>query len=70
MKIKINSAALALANGKQAGDVVNVLDKAGIPADRYWRNRLRDAQIDNSVEVVAEAPKAPKAPAPTKKEGK
>lgn len=27
-------------------------DDEGIPLDRYWRSRLRDAEIDNCVAVT------------------
>ncbi len=28
------------------------VDKEGTPLDRYWRDRLKDAKIDNCVEFV------------------
>lgn len=54
MKIKINNEALALALGEKPNAIVNVEDKNGIPVKREWRNRLKDARIDNCVEVITE----------------
>ena len=38
--------------GKKAGDTVSVETKSGVIKDRFWRNRLADAKIDNCVEIV------------------
>jgi len=48
--------------GYNAGKVVKVKDNAGIPLDKFWRDRLRDAAIDGRVEIV-------KAKKPKKSEG-
>ena len=46
MKLKIN-------NVKGCVGVVTVqTDSAGVPLERFWRNRLKDAAADNCVEVV------------------
>ncbi len=35
------------------GQVIKVkVDKAGTPIERYWRDRLKDAEIDNCVNFV------------------
>lgn len=37
----------------RAGETVHIpINKWGKPKDRFWRNRLRDAVIDNCVSVV------------------
>ena len=49
VNIKINKAIL----NHVVGAIVRVpADDAGIPTDKFWRDRLRDADIDNCVEVV------------------
>lgn len=49
IKLMINSAALK----KRFGDSVEIeVDKNGTPIDRYWRNRLRDANLDECVSKV------------------
>jgi hypothetical protein len=46
MKLKINNV-----HG-YSGEVTVKCDRNGIPLERFWRNRLRDAKTDNCVEVV------------------
>lgn len=59
MKLKLNAPLYGLA----AGSVVEVQTAAdGHPVDRRWRDRLRDARIDNCVEIVQSKTKAKKAP--------
>ena len=42
-------------NGVAPGGKVRVkVDADGVPFDRYWRNRLRDAAIDGCVAKVVE----------------
>ena len=49
----------------RAGETVQVeCDKDGIPLDQYWRNRLKDAVVDQCVEEIQ-----PEKPV-TKKESK
>ena len=50
MKIKLN----ADLNGHSKGSIITVDDISGMPTDIYWRNRLKDAVIDNCVEVVSD----------------
>lgn len=39
--------------GHQAGDVVQVeVDKDGVPVDRYWRDRLKEAPHDKCAKWV------------------
>ena len=47
--IKLN----APLRGYAAGTELRIeVDKAGTPLDRYWRDRFKDAKIDNCVEFV------------------
>jgi hypothetical protein len=49
MKLKLNQPM----KGYEAGREITVqTDSNGIPLEKFWRRRLRDAQIDNCVEVV------------------
>ena len=57
MKLKINNEALAKSLGFVVGEKVNVECKRGVPIDREWRNRLKDAAIDNCVSVITETKK-------------
>ena len=57
MKLKINNPELV----KLHGNFVDVqCNQWGKPLQRYWRNRLHDAKIDNCVEVVDAQGKAKK----------
>ena len=57
VKVKINSAGLAKAIGKDVGDVVDVVCKNGVPKVREWRNRFRDMKIDGCISLVQDEPK-------------
>lgn len=35
-----------------SGTVTVQTDESGVPLERFWRNRLKDAEADNCVEVV------------------
>jgi hypothetical protein len=52
MNVTINNEALAKALGKTAGAVVDVKCKNGVPVDKYWRGRLKDAEIDGCVSIL------------------
>lgn len=46
MKLKIN-------NVPGYSGVINInADENGVPLERFWRNRIRDAKTDNCVEIV------------------
>lgn len=55
MKLKINNVP------GHSGTVSIQTDENGVPLEKFWRNRLRDAATDNCVEVI-------KAPKPSKKD--
>jgi len=49
MKIKLNMPM----QGYEAGREVAIeCDRSGVPLEKFWRRRLKDAQIDNCLEVV------------------
>lgn len=48
MKLKINT---DLYNLKE-GAVVTIQTKDGIPTEKYWRDRLKDSEIDGCVSVI------------------
>ena len=48
MKLKLNCDL----NGHKKGTIIKVNDNNGIPLDSFWRRRLKDAEIDNCVEIV------------------
>lgn len=52
MKIKINNEALAKSLGFRVGEVVDVECRQGVPVNKEWRNRIKDAVIDNCVTVM------------------
>lgn len=52
MKIKLNQPM----KGYEAGRTVSIqTDVNGVPLDKFWRRRIRDAKIDKCVEVVKPA---------------
>ncbi len=55
VSVIINNAALAALHKVKVGDTVAVDVKQGVPVNREWRNRFKDAVIDNCISV--EAPK-------------
>ena len=57
MRLKILNEQLKALHGEVVDVKVNAYGK---PVDRYWRNRLRDANLDCCVEVMAAKPKAKK----------
>jgi hypothetical protein len=49
MRLKLNQPMA----GYEAGHTVTVqADSCGVPLEKFWRRRLKDAKIDNCVEVV------------------
>lgn len=33
-------------------DVINIQDNDGVPLELFWRNRIRDIEIDNAIETI------------------
>lgn len=50
-----NKSDVTLGGIAPGGKVRVKVDRDGTPLDRYWRNRLRDAEIDGCVARVVEA---------------
>jgi len=38
--------------GYKPNEVVEVADAKGVPLEKFWRKRLRDAEIDNCCEII------------------
>jgi hypothetical protein len=65
MKLKLN---IDL-KGHKKGDVVRIKDIDGVPVEPYWRKRLKDAQIDNCVELYTEEKTTSKTKVKSKSKG-
>jgi len=57
LKVTINNEALAKALEVKAGTTVDVTCRDGVPVDRYWRNRFKEAELDQSVSLPTPKPK-------------
>jgi len=56
-QIKLN----ADLRGMRAGTVLPIkVDANGVPVDRYWRDRLKDSEIDNCIEFATKKKKGGK----------
>lgn len=62
MKIKLKVGFASYAAGRE----INIEDENGIPIAHFWRRRLKDAEIDNSIEIVQNKPTKEKSK-PTKR---
>ena len=51
MKVIVNNEALASILGVKPGGEINVKCKNGIPVIKEWRNRFKDAAIDNCISI-------------------
>ena len=51
MKVTVNNEALAKTLGVKPGGTVDATCKNGVPVNREWRNRLKDAKIDKCVTI-------------------
>jgi len=56
MRVKINKPF----GGYETGQIVPIQTKGGIPADRYWRDRLKDSKTDDCITVLDEKKSKPK----------
>lgn len=53
MKVRINKPVF----GHKVGQIIDInTNENGIPTAIYWRRRLKDAEIDNCIEVIEEKP--------------
>jgi hypothetical protein len=39
---------------KTGDEIVIACDDNNLPLDNFWRNRLKDSEIDNAIEIVKE----------------
>lgn len=60
VKVTVNNAALALLLGINKGDVYPVECKNGVPVNREWRNRFKDADIDGCITISQNGAKSTK----------
>lgn len=49
MKLKLNQPLKGYEVGRE---IIVQTDSNGVPLEKFWRRRLKDAKIDNCVEVV------------------
>jgi len=49
MKVKLNQPMQGYETGRE---VTIECDRSGVPLEKFWRRRLKDAKIDNCVEVI------------------
>ena len=55
MKLKILKKLSYLKRDYKENEIVEVKsDKHGTPLDSFWRNRIKDSEIDNCVEIIKE----------------
>lgn len=60
MKVKIKNAALAKTLNLKLDDTVDVECKNGVPINREWRNRIKDAKFDKCVTIITAIKKGDK----------
>lgn len=49
IRLKLNS---PMAGFKEGQEVTIQTDRSGVPLEKFWRRRLKDAETDNCIEVV------------------
>ena len=52
MQIKLNQNLKTPQGQLLQGAIIEINDEDGVPTDLFWRNRLKDSNIDNCIEVV------------------
>lgn len=55
IKIKLNRDLRGLRTGTE---IKIKVDKEGTPLERYWRDRMKEAPIDNCIEIITTKAKA------------
>lgn len=60
MTVLVHNAELAASLGVAIDTPVQVDCRQGVPIEREWRNRLRDAHIDKCVSIVKDSQKVSK----------
>lgn len=51
-QVQIKNEALAKVLNVSVDAIIEVECKGGVPVSREWRNRFKDAEIDNCIEIV------------------
>lgn len=51
-KVKVKNEALAKVLNVSAGAIIDIECKNGVPVNREWRNRFKDAAKDSCIEIV------------------
>lgn len=59
-RVTFNNAELAALYGLKKGDSINVTCCDGVPIDREWRNRFKDAERDHCITIHSSNPKTKK----------
>jgi hypothetical protein len=59
-KVTVNNDALAALLGVKKGETVPVKCKNGVPTSREWRNRFKDAGIDDCITISQNGAKSTK----------
>ncbi len=57
IRVKVRVKILADIPGHKKGQMVIIeTDKDGIPLERFWRRRFKDAKTDNCLEIIQSTP--------------
>lgn len=51
-QVKIKNEALAKTLNVSVGAIIDIECRNGVPVNREWRNRFKDAEFDNCIEIV------------------
>ena len=55
-KVKVKNEALAKVLDVSVDAIIEVECKSGVPVNREWRNRFKDAEKDKCIEIVKSKP--------------
>ena len=58
MKLKLNQNLSTPKGRLDKGSIITIsVDDNNMPLDRFWRNRIKDSEIDNCVEIITSTKK-------------